>query len=61
MQQPVYPPPQSPPKKPRRRRGAFGRIARGYLMLVGACTTIYALVLLIVHVLVEVLKWIPAP
>ena len=58
MQQPMYQMPN--PKKPRRRRGGFGRFVRGYLMTVGAFTTIVGLVLLLVRLFVEIEKWIPA-
>ena len=59
MQQPMYPPPQ--PEKPRRRRGGFVRFSRGYLMLVGAGTTIYVLARLLVILFREIEKWVPAP
>lgn len=54
MQQPLYQPLQ--PEKPHR-RGAFIRFMRGYLMLVGAGTTIYALIRLLILLLVEVQNW----
>ena len=61
MQQPVYQPYQQQPmpKRPHRRRGGFGRFVRGYLMTVGAITTIIGLTLLLVQFFVEVEKWIP--
>ena len=53
----------SPPERrpePRRhpRRGRAGRFFRGYLMLVGALTTVAALVLLLVRLFVEIEKWV---
>jgi hypothetical protein len=42
----------------RPRRGRAGRFFRGYLMLVGALTTIAALVLLLVRLFVEIEKWV---
>ena len=42
-----------------RRRGRFGRFVRGYLMLVGALTTLYVLVQLLVRLLIEIGKWMP--
>ena len=47
------------PMQTRRRRGGFGRFFRGYLMLVGACTTIIGLVFLLVRLFVEIEKWLP--
>lgn len=44
---------------PRPRQGRFRRFMRGYLMLVGALTTLYVLVLLLVSLFVEVGKWAP--
>lgn len=55
MQQPMYQPPH--PEKPRRRKGAFVRFMRGYLMLVGAGTTIYVLIRLLVLLFLEIQKW----
>jgi hypothetical protein len=55
MQQPVHQPER--PEKPRRRVGAFGRFMRGYLMLVGAGTTIYVLIQLLVKLFVEIEAW----
>lgn len=55
MQQPMYQPQQ--PERPRRRRGALGRFFRGYLMLVGAGTTIYVLIQLLVLLFIEIQKW----
>ena len=43
-------------KPPRRKRP--GRILRGYLMTVGALTTIAALVWLVVWVLVQIETWV---
>ena len=56
MQQPVHQPEQRP-EKPRRRMGAFGRFMRGYLMLVGAGTTLYVLIQLLVRLFVEIEAW----
>jgi len=50
MQQPMTQPVTA--EKNHRRRGSFLRIMRGYLMLVGAATTAYALVRLVVLLLV---------
>lgn len=52
-------PPHAPPPYPRdnhrpRRRGRFRRIFRGYLMTVGAATTIYILFRLLVMLFVEI-------
>ena len=44
----------------RRRSGRIGRFFRGYLMFVGALTTLYVLVQLLVLVFVELSKWRPA-
>ena len=47
--------------KPRRRkRGRFGRFLRGYLMFVGALTTAYVMIQLLVLLLIEIGKWMPA-
>jgi hypothetical protein len=58
-----YPYPPGPPpdryEYPRHpRRGRAGRFFRGYLMLVGALTTVAALVLLLVRLFVEIEKWV---
>ena len=46
-------------QKIRRRRGAFLRFMRGYLMLVGAATTVYLLLTrLLIPLLIEAQKWI---
>ena len=50
----------NPINAPRPRQGRFRRFVRGYLMLVGALTTLYVLVLLLVRLFVEVGKWTPA-
>ena len=50
MQKPADQFPQN--KKRRPRRSAFMRLARGYLMLVGAGTTVYGLIRLLVWLLV---------
>ncbi len=48
-------------RAPRRRHhGRFGRFVRGYLMCVGALTTIYVLIQLLVCLFVEIGKWMPA-
>lgn len=52
-------PPHAPPPYPQeerrpRRHGRFRRIFRGYLMAVGAITTIYVLFRLLVLLLVEI-------
>lgn len=47
------------PHGPRPRPGRFRRFMRGYLMLVGALTTLYVLILLLVQLFVEVGKWSP--
>ena len=54
MQQPIS---QPAAEKLRRRRGPFMRLMRGYLMLVGAGTTAYALIRLLVLLLVELQRW----
>jgi len=62
MQQPVRPdmyPPQPKPKR-RRRRGRFKRFVRGYLMFVGALTTLYVLMQLLVLLFVEIGRWMPS-
>ncbi|MBN1777366.1 MAG: hypothetical protein JW811_04515 [Clostridiales bacterium] len=43
-------------RRPRRSRA--GRFFRGYLMLVGALTTVAVLVLLLVRLFVEIEKWV---
>lgn len=45
------------PPKPKRRKGKLGRFFRGYLMCVGALTTGYMLIQLLVLLLVEIGKW----
>ena len=49
-------------RTPRRRRrsGRVGRFFRGYLMFVGALTTLYVLIQLLVLVFVELSRWMPA-
>ena len=42
-----------------RRRGRAVRFFRGYLMMVGALTTLYVLLQLAVRLLVEIGKWMP--
>jgi hypothetical protein len=54
---PPGPPPERTAYPPRPRRSRIGRFFRGYLMLVGALTTIAALVLLLVRLFVEIEKW----
>ena len=54
------PEPTSPPHWRRSRRpGRFRRFVRGYLMLVGALTTLYVLVQLLVRLFIEIGKWMP--
>ena len=49
---------QQPQKEtPRRRRGGFKRLVRGYLMIAGAAATIYAVVRVVIVVLVEAQSW----
>ena len=55
MQQPLSQPVAT--EKIHRRRGSFMRFMRGYLMLVGAGTTVYALIRLFVLLLVELQNW----
>lgn len=43
----------------RRRHRRIARFFRGYLMMVGALTTLYVLLQLVVHLLVEIGKWMP--
>jgi len=59
MEQPVYQQPQEQPKHKKRFRKKFRfmRLVRGYLMIVGAGTTVYALVRLIIVLLVEAQGW----
>lgn len=56
---PYQPRPDERPKPRPRRRGRFRRFMRGYLMTVGALTTLYVLVQLLVRLFVEVGKWMP--
>lgn len=61
MQAPMHPnhyPPEPKPKK-KKRRGRFGRFVRGYLMFVGALTTLYVMLQLLVLLFVEINKWMP--
>jgi len=62
MQAPYQPNPYPPEPKPKRkrRRGRFMRFVRGYLMFVGALTTLYVLMQLLVLLLVEIHRWMPA-
>lgn len=54
------PEPTPPPHRRRSRRpGRFRRFVRGYLMLVGALTTLYVLVQLLVRLFIEIGKWMP--
>ncbi len=60
--EPAYgcPEPTPPPHRRRSRRpGRFRRFVRGYLMLVGALTTLYVLVQLLVRLFIEIGKWMP--
>mgnify|MGYP000418628826 CR=1 FL=1 len=43
----------------RRRHGRVARFFRGYLMMVGALTTLYVLLQLAVRLLVEIGRWMP--
>lgn len=46
--------------RPRRRpHGRLGRFMRGYLMCVGALTTMYVLIRLLVLLFVELGRWMP--
>lgn len=58
---PDMPPPHSPAhKRKKRRRGSrVKRFFKGYLMFVGALTTLYVLIQLLVLALVELGKWMP--
>lgn len=56
--QPSCQPHQPNEPKPRPRRRRFARFVRGYLMLVGALTTLYVLAQLLVRLLIEVGKWV---
>lgn len=54
------PEPTPPPRRrPRHRPGRFRRFVRGYLMLVGALTTLYVLVQLLVRLFIEIGTWMP--
>lgn len=54
------PEPTPPPHRRRScRPGRFRRFVRGYLMLVGALTTLYVLVQLLVRLFIEIGKWMP--
>lgn len=58
MQQPAHQPHEPPrPQKPRKHMGPFVRFMRGYFMLVGAGTTLYVLIQLLVKLFVEIEKW----
>ena len=48
-----------PRRRPPHRPGRFRRFVRGYLMLVGALTTLYVLVRLLVRLFIEIGKWMP--
>lgn len=54
-----YPPQPEPPRKPRKKKHRFRRFLQGYLMTVGALTTLYVLAQLVVRLLVEVGRWMP--
>ena len=43
----------------RKKKGRLIRFIRGYLMIVGALTTLYVLMQLIVILLVELGRWMP--
>ena len=53
------PEPTPPSHRRRSRPGRFRRFVRGYLMLVGALTTLYVLVQLLVRLFIEIGKWMP--
>ena len=55
---PPYRPENDPETRKRPRGSRAGRFFRGYLMLVGALTTVAALVLLLVRLFVEIEKWV---
>lgn len=59
--QPGYPPQNGEMNTHRRpkHRGRFMRFIRGYLMLVGALSTLYVLVQLLVRLFIEVGRWAP--
>ena len=57
--QPQQPQNGEPHEKPRKKKGRFGKGLRVYLMTVGALTTLAALVLLVVWLLVEIGKVAP--
>jgi len=58
----VQPPQPEKPQRTRRRSGPILRFMRGYLMLVGAGTTIYFLLTrLLIPLLIEVQNWISTP
>lgn len=61
MQRPEWneKPLQNPPHKRKKRRGRLARFMRGYLMIVGALTSLYVLAQLVVLLLVEIAKWQP--
>ena len=48
-----------PHRRRSRRPGRIRRFVRGYLMLVGALTTLYVLVQLLVRLFIEIGKWMP--
>lgn len=50
---------QQPPhlQQPKPKHGRLGRFFRGYLMLVGALTTLYVLVQALVRLFIEIGKW----
>ena len=51
--------PAAAPGARRRRHGRVARCLRGYLMMVGALTTLYVLLQLAVRLLVEIGRWMP--
>ena len=51
--------PAAVPGARRRRHGRAARFFRGYLMMVGALTTLYVLLQLAVRLLVEIGRWMP--
>ena len=59
MRKEFHPEYAAPPPKPRRRRkNGIKAFFRGYLMIVGALTTLYVLAQLLVWLLVEAGKWV---
>ena len=57
--QPQQPPEHHKPRPKRKKRSRLKRFVRGYLMFVGALTTLYVLIQLLVLLLVEIGKYAP--